>query len=157
MVLFPMLNEAALIEKEITIRQLRLTNEVLETRRSIARWIALSIGIINPGESRLSAVAVLDAMMNFQFVKNYDPSYKEISEYVNVNWEEMNEKTLRYHLLRMKKMGLLQNNKGRFYFAPPEIGERYDVNVWAQSLFKAEHNAISDKIAHVVKELKTKN
>ena len=59
------LNEAELIEKEMTIRNLRLTKEVLETRRSIARWLALSLGVINPGESRLSAVAVLDALMNF--------------------------------------------------------------------------------------------
>ena len=55
------LNEASLIESEITIRNLRLPGEVLETRRAAIRWLALSLGIINPGESRLSSLAVLDA------------------------------------------------------------------------------------------------
>ncbi|MEM3212124.1 MAG: hypothetical protein QXR85_02335, partial [Candidatus Micrarchaeaceae archaeon] len=67
-----MLNEAELIEKETIYRQLRIDAEALETRRSMARWLALSLGIINPGETRQSAVAVLDALVNYQFVKKED-------------------------------------------------------------------------------------
>ena len=80
-----MLNEAELIENEITLRDMRLTKEVLETRRSIARWLALSLGIINPGESRLSAIAVLDALLYFQFMKRLDPNIAELKEYINNN------------------------------------------------------------------------
>jgi len=150
------LNEASLIESEIMLRKLRLTNEVLETRRSIARWLALSLGIINPGESRLSAVAVLDAMINFQFVRSIDPAYADLEKYINDNWEAMNEKTLRYHLLKLKNMGLIENSKGKFYFKPPSFGDRFDANAWASKLFEEEHKQIAVKISEAIKELKNK-
>ncbi|MDE1850290.1 MAG: hypothetical protein KGH54_00650 [Candidatus Micrarchaeota archaeon] len=150
------LNEASLIESEIMLRKLRLTNEVLETRRSIARWLALSLGIINPGESRLSAVAVLDAMINFQFVRSMDPAYADIEKYINDNWEAMNEKTLRYHLLKLKNMGLIENSKGKFYFKPPSFGDRFDANAWASKLFEEEHKQIAVKISEAIRELKNK-
>jgi hypothetical protein len=150
------LNEAELIERELTVRDLRLTKEVLETRRSIVRWLALSLGIINPGESRLSAIAVLDAMINFQFVRKVDPDYNDLEGYITENWERMNEKTLRYHLLRMKKMGLLENSKGKFYFKPPTLGDRFNPSVWASNLFSEEYRQISVKIDEALRELRNK-
>jgi len=151
------LNEAALIEKEITLRDLRLTGEVLETKRSIVRWLALTLGIINPGESRLSAVAVLDALVNFQFIKKEDPSVEDLKNYIGSNWEPMNEKTLRYHLLRLKNMGILENKEGKFYFKPPSVGDRYDAGVWAKSLFDSEYNEIAGKIGEAINQLKSKS
>ncbi|MDE1846094.1 MAG: hypothetical protein KGH53_02330 [Candidatus Micrarchaeota archaeon] len=150
------LNEASLIESEIMLRNLRMTKEVLETRRSIARWLALSLGVINPGESRLSAVAVLDAMINFQFVRSIDPNYADLEKYINDNWELMNEKTLRYHLLKLKNMGLIENSKGKFYFRPPSFGDRFDASAWATKLFEEEHRQIATKIGDAIKELKNK-
>lgn len=154
--IFVELNEASLIESEIMLRNLRLTNEVLETKRSIARWLALSLGVINPGESRLSAVAVLDALINFQFVKATDPNYDDLARYINDNWEAMNEKTLRYHLLKLKNMGLIENSKGKFYFKPPSKGNKYDASAWASTLFENEHRQIATKIEDVIRELKSK-
>ncbi|MGC8662298.1 MAG: hypothetical protein ACP5RT_00740 [Candidatus Micrarchaeia archaeon] len=151
-----MLNEAELIEKELTLRDMRLTKEVLETRRSIARWIALSIGIINPGESRLSAIAVFDALLYFQFIKKEDPDVGMLTQYINTNWQEINEKTLRYHLLRLKKLGIVENSQTKFYFKLPSVGEKYDVDLWANNLFKEEYNNIIIKIKEAIKELKNK-
>ncbi len=150
------LNESALIEKEITIRNLRLTSEVLETKRSIIRWLALSLGIINPGESRLSAVAVLDSLVHFQFVRHHDPTVADLTDYINKNWEEINEKTLRYHLLRMKKMGYVKNSGGTFYLTPPAIGDKYDYDNWARSLFEEDYKQVSKKVAEALKELKNR-
>lgn len=150
------LNEASLIENEVTLRNLRLTNEVLETRRSAIRWLALSLGIINPGESRMSSLAVLDSLVHFQFVKNTDPTVKEMMDYINTNWEEINEKTLRYHLLRMKKMGYVENSSGRFYFKPPNTGDRFDPNNWAMHIFTSNYTDIANKVGQVIKDVKTK-
>ena len=150
------LNEASLIENEVTLRNLRLTNEVLETRRSAIRWLALSLGIINPGESRLSSLAVLDSLVYFQFIKNTDPTVKEIIDYINANWEEINEKTLRYHLLRMKKMGYVENSSGRFYFKPPNTGDRFDPNNWALGIFETNYTDIANKVGQVIKDVKGK-
>ncbi len=150
------LNEASLIESVITLRNLRLTSEVLETRRSAIRWLALTLGIINPGESRLSSLAVLDGLVHFQFVKNVDPAVRDLTEYINANWEQINEKTLRYHLLRMKKMGLVENSKGRFYFSPPNTGDRYDPNNWAVHIFNSNYTEIAQKVGQVIKDVKLK-
>ena len=151
------LNEAELIERELTLRSLRLSKEVLETRRSAVRWLALSLGILNPGESRLSSLAVLDAMIYFQFVKRQDPTVKELTEYINASWEPINEKTLRYHLLRMKRMGFLQNEQGRFYFRPPKIGDRFDAYLWSSGVFESFYKEIAEKVGEVVDDLKSKN
>ncbi len=121
------------------------------------RWLALSLGIINPGESRLSAVAVLDALVNFQFMKKQDPSVKELVEYINANWERINEKTLRYHLLRMKRMGFVENSKGRFSFKPPSFGDRFDAQAWSRSTFEAFYGAVAVKVGEVVNGLKSKD
>ena len=49
----PAINEAKLIQAEVKLRNLLVPKEVTETRRSMLRWLALSLGIINPGETRL--------------------------------------------------------------------------------------------------------
>ena len=152
-----MLNEAELIESENTLRKLRVDSEVLETRRSIARWLALTLGIINPGESRQSAIAVLDALIYFQFVKQADPNVEQLKEYIAENWEGINEKTLRYHLLRMKKMGFIENSQGRVYFSMPPKGDRFDpANVFG-ALLEKNNKEITERIALVISELKKKS
>ncbi len=151
------LGESELIEKELTLRNMRLTREVLETRRSTVRWLALSLGLLNPGESRLSAVAVLDALINFQFVRRSEPSAVELMEYIGKNWEAMNEKTLRYHLLRMKKMGLVDNSQGKFCLKPPSMGDKHDAQAWADGLYEKDYKEISGKVAEAIKELKNKS
>ncbi len=151
------LSEADLIERELTIRSLRISKEVLETRRSAVRWLALSLGILNPGESRLSSLAVLDALVYFQFLKKQDPTVRDLTEYIGKNWEAINEKTLRYHLLRMKKMGFVENEQGKFYFKPPAMGDRYDPLVWSSSVFESFYKEIAGKVGEVVKDLKSKD
>jgi hypothetical protein len=151
------LSEAELIESELTIRNLRLSKEVLDTRRSAVRWLALSLGIINPGESRLSSLAVLDSLIYFQFLKKQDPSVKEIVDYISKNWEPINEKTLRYHLLRMKKMGFVGNEQGRFYFKRPAMGDKFDAQNWSSGVFESFYKEIAGKVGEVVKDLKNKD
>ncbi len=151
------LNESKLIEGELTLRKMRLTKEVLETKRSALRWLALSLGIINPGESRLSAVAVLDAMLNFQFNRKEDPKVPDLMDYISGKWEPMNEKTLRYHLLRMKKMGLVDNSDGRFYFRrgaqrPGMVHEPWDFNI-----FESYYKDVFINIKEVLREISGKN
>lgn len=150
------LSESELIGRELTLRNLRLTKEVLETRRSIARWLALSLGILNPGESRLSAVAVFDALIHFQFIEKRDASAAELMVYIGKNWEVINEKTLRYHLLRMKRMGIVENSQGKFCLTPPGVGDRFDAHTWARSLYEKDYSEIASKIGDAIKELKAK-
>ena len=151
------LSESELIEKEVTLRNLRLTKEVLETRRSIVRWLALSLGVLNPGESRLSAVSVLDALVHYKFVERTTPDVGQLMAYIGKNWEEINEKTLRYHLLRMKRMGLVENSQGSFYLKPPSTGDGFDAYTWAMGLYEKDYREIATKIGDAVRELKNKS
>lgn len=150
------LNESQLIEREITVRNLRLTKEVTETRRSLIRWLALSLGVINPGESRQGAVSVLDAVLYFQFNQKKDPSVQELMEYIGTTWEPINEKTLRYHLLQLNKSNIVQHSKGKYSLTQPDSGERYDEQTWVNHYFSTEISPIKDKIIQAVKELKTR-
>jgi len=151
-----MLNESSLIERELTLRNLRITKEVTETRRSIVRWLALSLGIISPGESRLSAVSVLDAMLHFQLDEKKEPAVPDIMEYISRQWEAMNEKTLRYHLLQLKKMNIVSNDSGKYSLVWPDIGEKYDAENWINGYIEREVGPIKNKMGIAIKELKGK-
>ncbi len=151
------LNEADLIEHEVTIRNLRFTKEVAETRRSLIRWLALSLGVINPGESRLSALAVLDSMLHFQFNQKKDPNVEEILEYINSAWgDPMNEKTLRYHLLQLSKAKIVDHSKGKYYLVHPQVGREYDEEEWVNHYFSMEIAPIKEKLIAAMKELRNK-
>ncbi len=150
------LNESGLIEREITLRNLRLTKEVTETRRAIIRWLALSLGVINPRESRLSALSVLDSIMYFQFNQKKDPDVAEMAQYINGSWEQINEKTLRYHLLQLSKANIVKHSKGKYFLTVPQTGEKYDEAAWINYYFSTEVEPIKDKIISAMRELKNK-
>ncbi|MGC8651759.1 MAG: hypothetical protein ACP5UH_00700 [Candidatus Micrarchaeia archaeon] len=149
-------NESRLIINELTLRELRITKDVTETRRSILRWLALALGIISPGESRLSAVSVLDAILYYQFYVHKDPEVAELSQYINSSWGPINEKTLRYHLLQMKRAGIVENSKGKYFLRKPETGEPSDISQWVSSYIDSRINPIKSKLSDVLTELKTR-
>ncbi|MCL4381010.1 MAG: hypothetical protein M1331_03055 [Candidatus Marsarchaeota archaeon] len=147
------LNESKLIESEMTIRLLRLTSESMETRRSIIRWLALSMGIVNPRESRLSAIAVFDSVLYFQFILKKDPDVHEMIEYINKAWEPINEKTLRYHLLQLKKMKIIKNSKARYSMAGgAELHAAADA--WIDNYFDTMIGPVKTNIKRMMQELK---
>ncbi|MDE1856785.1 MAG: hypothetical protein KGH98_01735 [Candidatus Micrarchaeota archaeon] len=151
-----MINEAKFIEREITLRNMSLTKEVLETRRSLIRWLALALGVINPGESRQQMLPVLDAIMHFQFVQRKDPRVDELMDYIEKHWAQINEKTLRYHLLQLKKAKIVNNSKGRYFLTQPSIGDRYDEESWVNSYLSSEINPIKEKVVIAIKGLKSR-
>jgi hypothetical protein len=149
-------NEAKLIERELTLRNLQMTKEVMETRRSIVRWLALALGVISPGETRLSAVSVLDAILYFQFTDRKDPTVPELIEYIGKSWGAINEKTLRYHLLQLKKATIIDNEKGRYFLVRPDIGDKYDADSWIKNYLDLQIGPIRDKVTIAMKALRTR-
>ena len=148
------LNEAKLVETELTLRNLNMNKEVMETRRSIVRWLALSLGVISPGESRLTAISVLDALFYFSFKERKDPDVPEMIDYIGRAWGPINEKTLRYHLLQLKKINITANSGGRYSLVWPDIGEKYDAEGWIGAYIDRETKPIKEKLMMAVKELK---
>ncbi|MEM0149356.1 MAG: hypothetical protein QXW10_00465 [Candidatus Micrarchaeaceae archaeon] len=153
------INESKLIISELTLRDLRITNEVTETRRSILRWLALALGIISPGESRLAAVSVLDALLYYQFQEKKDADVPEMAQYISSKWGPINEKTLRYHLLQMKKAGIISNAKGKYFLQKGSgagSADESDISAWIGSYIDSRISPIKGKVSSVLKELKAR-
>ena len=111
-----MIPEAKLIKSEIVLRELSLPDDVLLARKSIVRWLALSLGLIMPNESRTLLLDIFDVLLDFQ-IKGVSPTTKEIVDKLEKNTgEKQNPKAVYYHLQKMTGMGVLTRKKGKYYF-----------------------------------------
>ncbi len=109
-----MIPEAKLVKKTILLRKLALPKETLETKNSLLRWLALSLGLINENESRTKVLDVLDACFYFIFHEEKPFSAKEIFYYLRKNNISITERLVRYHLKRLEQIGLLEHKKGKY-------------------------------------------
>ena len=57
----------------------------------------------------------------------------------------------------MKKMGLIKNEQGRFYFSPPQKGEKFEAEDWIRSVFDSSVSQIVTNVSEVIKELNKKS
>ena len=115
-----MIPESKLIRSELTIRELALPDDVLLARKSLIRWIALSLGMILPNESRRLLLDILEVIFEFH-VKNEAPTTKDIlARLKELTKSEQNPKAVYYHLLRLKNVGILTRKKGRYYLGDGE-------------------------------------
>jgi len=109
-----MIPESKLIKSEIVVRDMSLPDEVKLTKKSLLRWVALSLGLISPNESRQILLDVLDALVYFH-AKKESPTTTELLERLKkTSKEKFHEKTLYYHLLKMKEAGLVSRSKGKY-------------------------------------------
>ena len=110
------LPESEYLKSEIVLRELRLPERTTATRKALVRWLALSLGLISPGESRLILLDVLDAIFYYHF-KNEKPTSKEIISFVKKQKrnKDISDKSILYHLTRLKEHGLIAS-KDRHYF-----------------------------------------
>ena len=99
---------------------------------------------------------MLDSLLYFHFSAKADPTIEELQEYISKNWEPINEKTLRYHLLQFKKKGLIENAHGKFYMVKPNTGDTYDEKEWTRSYIESLVTPIQEKIILALKELKVR-
>jgi len=106
-----MIPESEFIEETITVRDMRLPSDVTLTKRSLIRWIALSLGLINPNESRKSLIYLIEILFDNQLKNSTGISVEQIMEKVSKNKDiekSFTEKTVRYHLLRLEKKGFVK-------------------------------------------------
>jgi DNA-binding transcriptional ArsR family regulator len=148
--------EAALIERELVIRDMQLTKEVRMTKKSLVRWLALALGLISPNESRKSVIDLLEALFYFQFSENKDPDAHELAEYMRKNHEEaaVSEKTVLYHLLQLKNAGLVKREKGRYFFTVSPYSEKGDVAGAIEYNYKSRYDAAFLKIQEALNSLR---
>ena len=115
-----MIPESRLIKSELTIRELSLPEDVLLARKSLLRWVALSLGMILPNESRTLILDIMDVVFEFH-VKGDAPTTKDIIARLEEKTKsEQNPKAVYYHLQRLKDSGILSRKKGRYYLGEGE-------------------------------------
>ncbi len=107
--------EKALIERELVLRKLRLPPESRLTRKALLRWVALSLGLITPGESRDAVIPVLDGLFNFH-TKYRGASVSELMDYMASQEYTVTEKTLRYQLMKLRQSGLVEKKENLYSF-----------------------------------------
>jgi predicted transcriptional regulator len=133
-----MIPEAELIKKELVVRNMALTDEVRLTRKSLVRWIALSLGLISPNESRTILIDVLDVLLR-EFAHGKKPNTREIYEKVQkMRKDPVSEKTVYYHLQRLSTLGLIQREKGMYFISKEKEGLRDSIKrIYSRELDEA--------------------
>ncbi|MDN5358335.1 MAG: hypothetical protein PWP76_178 [Candidatus Diapherotrites archaeon] len=136
--------EAALVRREWTIRLLELPPEILSRRRQLLRWVALSLGLISPGDERDAVIDVLDAIFYYIHGKDVEPSVEQIHVFVNRRRQERGEKpvvmeAIRYHLRRLEAAGIIEKTKvrgGNYRFAKGFESSYADPAAFVESVFE---------------------
>ena len=115
-----MIPESRLIKSEVIIREMSLPDEVLIARKSLVRWVALSLGLILPNESRTLLLDVLDTLLYFHVNKQAPTTQEILSRLETETGKPANAKAVYYHLLKLKDAGLLTRKKGQYMLSEEE-------------------------------------
>ncbi|MBN1169436.1 hypothetical protein JXA56_00250 [Candidatus Micrarchaeota archaeon] len=115
-----MIPESRLIRSELTLRELGLPDDVLLAKKSLIRWIALSLGMVLPNESRMLMLDLLDVIFEFH-VKGDNPTTKDIiARLETTTKKKQNPKAIYYHLQKLKECGIIARRKGRYHLGDGE-------------------------------------
>lgn len=145
-----MIPESRLIRSEITIRDMALPEDVLLARKSLIRWIALSLGMILPNESRRLLLDILEALFEFH-MKNEAPTTKDIlARLEETTKSKQNPKAVYYHLLRLKEAGILARKKGRYYLGD---GEKRSLSEIFRGIYMKKADGAFSNIALALEKL----
>jgi len=145
--------ESKLIREECLVRDLQLNDDVKMTRKALVRWLALSLGLISPNETRTGLLEVLEALLYFHYRKDEkgEPDIHQLLEKIGeIKKSEPNPKAVRYHLLVLKKLGIIETKKRKYRFALAPMQENEDL---AYALEYAYKRKVESSFAKVKKAL----
>lgn len=131
--------ESELVRKTFAFRKMDLPPQVLLTKKSLLRWIALSLGLISENESRSTLIEIIDAFFFFVFSKKERPSSQQIKAFLEKNRGiVISEKLVRYHLNRLCGLGFIAHEKGKYFLNPAPDSERDDLAAAFKHWYKRE-------------------
>ena len=146
--------EAELIRNTYIIREMDIPPQVKLTKRSLLRWLALSLGLISENESRSTVLDVLDALFYFQFAKAQNPTTEELQSYVREKFSrEISEKLMRYHLNRLIALKLLLRRKSRYVFNNSPYAEKQDIKAAFDHWFAGSLSRCTKDIGETLQKL----
>lgn len=146
--------EAKLIRNELVLRDMTLSPEARSTKKSLIRWFALASGLIAPNESRHGVLPVLEALFHFQLAKGSGADTAEICEYIKKAMkQEADEKSVRYHLLRLRRTGFVERLKGKYGFVPSHFSDQGDLASSFENAGKERFESALVKIKEALSQL----
>ncbi len=103
-----------LIKNEICFRELSLPSDIRANNKALVKWLALSIGLINPGDKRDGIVDVFAVLV--EGLREAMPlTIEEITRRASRRRDKaISEKTAYYHIKRLKDMGLVSKVKAGY-------------------------------------------
>lgn len=123
------LPESSLIRQEHIVRDMQLLSDVKLTRRGLIRYLALSLGLISPNESRTLMLDIFEALCGAHFARD-EPDINMLMVRINSVRPADSPaqiKAVRYHLHVLKEKGILARKEGRYKFTLPPMAEKTDL------------------------------
>jgi hypothetical protein len=149
--------ESQLIRGECLVRELQFNEDVKMTRKSLVRYLALSLGLISRNESRTGLLEVLEALLFFHYEKREtrtDPDIYQILEKVGeIRKQEPNPKAVRYHLLELKKLGIIEAKKRKYRFVLAPLQENDDLAAALSYAYRQKLDSSFEKIRRALSSL----
>lgn len=149
------MDESKYIEETITVRDMRLPSDVKLTKRSLIKWIALSLGLINPNETRKSLLYLIEILFDNQLQKGEGISVEQIMEKVSKNKDiekTFSEKTVRYHLLRLEKKGVVKRRNIYYSLSVSDFSDSSIENIVDE--YALRQGKVMDKVKNALTSLK---
>lgn len=140
-----MLPEAKLIKEERTIRVLHIGEEVKLSKQSSIRYIALSLGLISPKETRTGFLEVFEALMD-SFMEGKGIVIKELTE--KLEKKGIDEKTIYYHVKRLQNLGIVKKREGEYF-----IGDGFEKDF--VKIVEESYKKTMDEMLNNIKEVYT--
>ena len=143
--------ESELIRGECLVRELQLREDVRLTRKGLVRWLALSLGLISPHESRTGLLEVLEALLFFHYSKKRGEGEPDIHQILakikEIRKGEPNPKAVRYHLLQLKKLGIIETKKRKSRFVLSPMQENDDLAAGLSHVYRQRMDSSFEKIS----------
>ncbi|MCX8174630.1 MAG: hypothetical protein N3E51_00280 [Candidatus Micrarchaeota archaeon] len=153
----PQMPEAELIRGECLVRELQFSDEVKLTKKSLIRWLALSLGLISPRESRTGILDVFEALLYFHFKRRETKSDPDIHQLLakirEIKKAEPNPKAVRYHLLQLKKMGLIESKKRKYRFVLSPAQENDELASALAFVYSQKIKSAFERISRAISQL----
>jgi repressor of nif and glnA expression len=120
----------------------------------MVRWLALSLGLISPNETRTLMLDVFEVLLDFHF-KNKEPNIHDILEKLEKKKnEEPNPKAVRYHLLQLKNKGIIDSKKRKYSFTTGSMPENSELPYSIENAYTKNMESSFKQIEKVIKALK---
>ncbi len=140
--------ESELIKKEFVLRVLYPDSSVKLSKQSSIRFIALSLGLISPNESRTAVLDILEVLLDSHMEGKGLTSYEIIEKLKSKN---IDEKTIYYHLKKLADYGIITKKSGEYFVGD---GFEKDFTKIVENLYKSALNDMLSSVKEVYLSLK---